>query len=192
MVLDIRAMKQAALLYAPEGENPGKWMQLNSATFRGEKGTAVPELRVFAALREVQPEPGEFDAPAAGVATKIDIRESVAVSDAPEIGGDSPRASRAEPTRAGAKDDDLAGIAKALGAADGDDDEREEPLHLFSITSEVRSFKSTPRMPVPTRLRARTSPGLPEPCFSVACRSNSADAMSYRSPALTLNTKYGQ
>ena len=111
-------MKQAALLYAPEGENPGKWMQLNSATFRGEKGTAVPELRVFAALREVQPEPGEFDAPAAGAATKIDIRESVAVSDSPEIGGDSPRASRAEPTRAGAKDDDLAGIAKALGAAD--------------------------------------------------------------------------
>ena len=149
-MLDIRTMKQAALLYAPEGENPGKWMQLNSATFRGEKGTAVPELRVFAALREVQPEPGEFDAPAAGVATKIDIRESVAVSDSPEIGGDSPRASRAEPTRAGAKDDDLAGIAKALGAAAGDDNEREEPLHLFSLTSEVRSFKSTRRMPVPT------------------------------------------
>jgi len=140
-------MKQAALLYAPDGENPGKWMQLNSATFRGEKGTAVPELRVFAALREVQAEPGEFDAPAAAAATKINVRESVALSDSPEIGGDSPRASRAEPATA-SNDDDLAGIAKALGG-DGDG-ERTEPLHLFSLTSEVRSFKSTRRMPVPT------------------------------------------
>jgi centrosomal protein CEP120 len=147
VVLDIRTMKQAALLYAPDGENPGKWMQLNSATFRGEKGTAVPELRVFAALREVQAEPGEFDAPAAAAATKINVRESVALSDSPEIGGDSPRASRAEPATA-SNDDDLAGIAKALGG-DGDG-ERTEPLHLFSLTSEVRSFKSTRRMPVPT------------------------------------------
>ena len=43
IVLDMRAMKQAALLYAPDGDNPGKWMQLSSPTFKAGPYT-TPQL----------------------------------------------------------------------------------------------------------------------------------------------------
>ena len=141
-------------------------MQLNSATFRGEKGTAVPELRVFAALREVQPRARRVRRPAAaGAATKIDIRESVAVSDSPGIGGDSPRASRAEPTRAGAKDDDLAGIAKASAPPP-------------ATTTSARS----PCTSSPSPQRFASSP--PAGCLSRPPRSRSSSSSPRRSPRL--------
>ena len=47
-------MKQAALLHAPDGDSAGEWMELSSPTFKGNKGTSAPEIRVFAALREVR------------------------------------------------------------------------------------------------------------------------------------------
>ena len=83
VTIDMRTMKQAAMLYAPEGENAGSWMELSSPTFKGNKGTAAPAIRVFAALREVQP----------SAFARLDPRASTNLSDTPELGGPSPRAS---------------------------------------------------------------------------------------------------
>ena len=153
----MRTMKQAAMLYAPEGENAGSWMELSSPTFKGNKGTAAPAIRVFAALREVQP----------SAFARLDPRASANLSDTPELGGPSPRASlgRAaapspppplarlsttprEPPRP-------APVVASTTARDGNPPHvltaaGDEILHLFSLTADVRSFKSTRRMPFPT------------------------------------------
>ena len=155
----MRTMKQAAMLYAPEGENAGSWMELSSPTFKGNKGTAAPAIRVFAALREVQP----------SAFARLDPRASANLSDTPELGGPS-RASplgraaapTAPPLPSRASLDDAARTAPvpapvvaSTTARDGNPPHvltaaGDEILHLFSLTADVRSFKSTRRMPFPT------------------------------------------
>ena len=156
----MRTMKQAAMLYAPEGENAGSWMELSSPTFKGNKGTAAPAIRVFAALREVQP----------SAFARLDPRASANLSDTPELGGPSvpAPASAAQPRRPPSpsplarlsttprepppspppsspppppRDGNPPHVLTAAG---------DEILHLFSLTADVRSFKSTRRMPFPT------------------------------------------
>ena len=173
VVLDMRTMKQAALLYAPNGENQGKWYPLSSPTFKGDKGNAIPEIRVFAALREVQ-----FMPNAGGDAS---IRSSYA-ADGPEHGGRSPRSSQGGRFQSFPNNNGLGfpvnlggsvassgalveGMGKSIDTADAPilgsvsdggagaveaDKGGTEVLHLFSLTTDVRSFKSTRRMPFPT------------------------------------------
>ena len=155
----MRTMKQAAMLYAPEGENAGSWMELSSPTFKGNKGTAAPAIRVFAALREVQP----------SAFARLDPRASANLSDTPELGGPSPRASLGRaaapsplplPSRASLDDAARtapvpAPVVASTTARDGNPPHvltaaGDEILHLFSLTADVRSFKSTRRMPFPT------------------------------------------
>ena len=66
-VVDVRTMKQAASIHAPDGETPGTWLALSSPSFKGEKGQTAPEIRVFAALRETQPLPDGGHSPRASV-----------------------------------------------------------------------------------------------------------------------------
>ena len=178
-------MKQAALLYAPDGDNPGKWVQLSSPTFKGDKGNTVPEIRVFAALREVQLVPnavvvdGRVPANGGGSPRSNGARngssnnfnndgmgvlvggggggDSVASSGGFVEGlGQSIDAARADAaflasiSEGGMKAYAEGAGAGAGGAGGGGGGGGAEVLHLFSLTTDVRSFKSTRRMPYPT------------------------------------------
>ena len=91
VVVDIRTMKQNALEYGPEGDNSGVWLDLQSPTFKTDKGESSPCIRVFATLREAPVRStGSGLAKTAGGS----LSDSVAVSDAPEYDhGISPRSS---------------------------------------------------------------------------------------------------
>ena len=148
-VVDVRTMKQAASIHAPDGETPGTWLALSSPSFKGEKGQTAPEIRVFAALRETQPLPDGGHSP----------RASVNARAARVTNADAGVERSAEAARADASF--LAGVsAGGIGAFAKNDraaaDENAPPattkevLHLFSLCCDVRSFKSTRRMPFPT------------------------------------------
>ena len=163
-------MKQAALLHAPDGDSAGEWMELSSPTFKGNKGTSAPEIRVFAALREVRASAlaplnprhsaalaeRSFDATAEARDEPSRVDDEKAASTADPRGPASARSSfggfgtPAAPTRAS-----LAAVAGSADVAEGPGsaaagEASDETLHLFSLAVDVRSFKSTRRMPFPT------------------------------------------
>jgi len=160
-VVDIRAMKQNALEPAPGGERAGTWLKLSSATFQTDKGASSPEVRVSATLAEVTPS-APRDAKVFGT--------QKASEDAPEAGGASPRSSLSpdEASRASASRDaaatpsaearaEPARATRPQNAQDpgdpgdpGDPAPASETTHLFTLTADVRSFKSTRRLPFPT------------------------------------------
>ena len=154
-------MKQNALEPAPGGERAGTWLKLSSATFQTDKGASSPEVRVSATLAEVTPS-APRDAKVFGT--------QKASEDAPEAGGASPRSSLSpdEASRASASRDaaatpsaearaESAHATRPQNAQDpgdpgdpGDPAPASETTHLFTLTADVRSFKSTRRLPFPT------------------------------------------
>ncbi len=148
-------MKQNALEPAPGGERAGAWLKLSSATFQTDKGASSPEVRVSATLAEVTP--------SAPRDAKVFGTQKVS-EDAPEAGGASPRSSlsRDEASHASASRDaaatpsaearaEPARATRPQNAPDpGDPAPAPETTHLFTLTADVRSFKSTRRLPFPT------------------------------------------
>ena len=142
VLVDIRTMKQNALEYAPGGESEGVWLELVGSTFRADKGNAAPSIRVFASLKESPPD---------AFAKLVDpARNSVAFSVAPEIGGASPRCSLNVTTSASASVPAPVTKTEEESIAPSNVDAPSEIMHLFTLTADVRSFKSTRRLPFPT------------------------------------------
>ena len=143
-------MKQNALEPAPGDERAGAWLKLSSATFQTDKGASSPEVRVSATLAEVTPSAPQ-DAKVFGTHD--------ASEDAPETGAASPRSSlsRDEANHASAPRDAAATPSteareksKTQNAPHPEPAPAKETTHLFTLTADVRSFKSTRRLPFPT------------------------------------------
>ena len=143
-------MKQNALEPAPGDERAGAWLKLSSATFQTDKGASSPEVRVSATLAEVTPS-APRDAKVFGTHD--------ASEDAPEAGAASPRSSlsRDEANHASAPRDAAATPSteareksKTQNAPHPEPAPAKETTHLFTLTADVRSFKSTRRLPFPT------------------------------------------
>ena len=150
VVVDIRTMKQNALEYGPEGDNSGVWLDLQSPTFKTDKGESSPCIRVFATLREAPVRStGSGLAKTAGGS----LSDSVAVSDAPEYDhGISPRSSL-ENAAHNSVPPPVSKTYDEVGAetTPSNPNAKEQP-HLFTLTADVRSFKATRRLPFPTAM----------------------------------------
>ena len=129
-------MKQNALEDAPGGERAGAWLKLSSATFQTDKGASSPEVRVSATLAEVTPESASEEN---GNASSLPSGSDAAA--------DRARAGAATDGDAGATPSPLS-TARETAATKGV--APEETPHLFTLTADVRSFKSTRRLPFPT------------------------------------------
>ena len=153
-------MKQNALEYAPGGEHAGSWLKLSSATFSADKGASSPEVRVFATLKEVMPSARKHSASDENRSTREKTNAPDAESDAPETGYsydasakaverdasvDASRASAPPPATTSANASNV--VEPKVG---NKEPQIKETTHLFTLTADVRSFKSTRRLPFPT------------------------------------------
>ena len=179
-MVDIRTMKQNALEHAPGGERAGAWLKLSSATFLTDKGASSPEVRVSATLAEVMPV-GTTRAKNSDERTSFEENEIAS----PLL----PGSDAAETAR------EVTGTAPVAAAAV----QPEETPHLFTLTADVRSFKSTRRLPFPTAsvvvklalpaalLDAVSLGGKPRAAAATPVRTNPPAAVARASEAILQN-----
>ena len=153
-------MKQNALEYAPGGEHAGSWLKLSSATFSADKGASSPEVRVFATLKEVMPSARKHSASDENRSTHEKGHAPDAESDAPETGYSYDASAKAVERDASVDASRASAPPPATTSADAStvfepkvgksEPQIKETTHLFTLTADVRSFKSTRRLPFPT------------------------------------------